>query len=105
MQVGWARGIGRLHRSLEPRLLVGLTLVALALAGSMSFWRASRVTVPVLVATHELVAGDVVKRDDIEVTEAQLRGRLAALAIAPTAVADVVGQTATESIHAGSLII
>lgn len=89
----------------DLRLLVGLALVAVAFAGSLSLWGRMRVTEPVLVAAREIPSGHVLTDADLAVAQARLEGSLATLAIDESARTSVTGMTATEPIHAGALIV
>lgn len=90
---------------IDLRLLVGLLLVAIALAGGVALVGQLRETAPVVVAARTLPQGHVITRDDLTISEARLEGPLAGLAIGGAEVATLVGQTAGQTIHAGALVV
>lgn len=89
----------------DVRLLVGLALMAAAVAGGLSLWSQMRVTEPVVVAARTIPAGHVLTAGDLTVTQARLEGPLATLAIGEAELGSIVGQTATAPIHAGALVV
>lgn len=90
---------------IDLRLLVGLLLVAIALAGGVALVAQLRETAPVVVAARTLPPGHVITRDDLTVSEARLEGPLAGLAVGVADIGTVVGQTAGQTIHAGALVV
>ncbi|MGE3856846.1 MAG: SAF domain-containing protein, partial [Dehalococcoidia bacterium] len=64
---------------IDLRLLVGLLLVAIALAGGVALVAQLRETAPVVVAARTLPQGHVITRDDLTLSEARLEGPLAGL--------------------------
>lgn len=89
----------------DLRLVGGLLLVGIAVVGGLTLWRQAQVTVPVVVALPEIPAGHVLEAADLGLTQARLEGPLAALALGETELAAAVGRTATNSIHAGALVV
>lgn len=89
----------------DARLLAGLVLVAVAVAGGLTLWRQAQVTVPVVVAVREIPAGQVIQRDDLGLSQAKLEGPLSSLSFGETELGAIVGRTATETIHAGALVL
>ena len=49
----------------DVRLLAGLALVAVSVAGSLSLWSAARTTAPVVVAARDIGSGAVIERSDV----------------------------------------
>jgi Flp pilus assembly protein CpaB len=90
---------------IDARLLVGLLLVATALAGGVMFAGQLRITEPVVVAARTIPAGAVISASDLRVSEARLEGELGTLAIAETELGSIVGRTAAQTIHAGTLVL
>lgn len=88
----------------DVRMVLGLALVAVALAGGLTYAQSMRQTSPVLVAAQPIPPGHVIGRDDVQVTQARLEGPLATMAIGERDIAAVIGQTASGAIHAGALI-
>jgi len=86
-------------------LLVGLLLVAVALAGGVALVAQLRETAPVIVAARTLPAGHVITREDVTLSEARLEGPLAGLAVGAADIGTVVGRTAGQTIHAGALVV
>lgn len=89
----------------DVRLLVGFGLVAIALAGGLTLADQLRVTEPVVVAARTIAAGQVVTRENLGVGEARLEGSLSSLAIGEAELGSIVGQTASQTIHAGTLVV
>lgn len=89
----------------DLRLMAGLLLVAVAVAGGLAFWRAAQVTEPVIVAAKEIPAGHVIEQGDLALTDARLEGSLAALAFGEEDLSAIVGRTASGPIHAGELVV
>lgn len=89
----------------DVRLLAGLALVAVSVAGGLSLWSAAQTTVPVVVAARDIGAGSVIEEGDVALAEARLEGRLAALALPGAELDAAVGRTATGPLHAGELVV
>jgi Flp pilus assembly protein CpaB len=98
-----ARGIALPH--VDVRLLLGVALVAAAVAGGLAFSSAARQTTPLLVASREIAPGQTITVDDLTVTEARLAGALATLTIPESGKQVAVGRIAAEPIHAGALVM
>lgn len=90
---------------MDLRLLAGLLLVAVAVAGGLAFWNAARVTEPVVVAARDIPAGHVIERSDLALAEARLEGPLASLAFGEADLSTIVGGTAAGAIHDGELVV
>lgn len=90
---------------LDARLVIGLVLVAVALAGGLTFANELRITKPVVVAARTIPAGQEITAADLAISEARLEGDLGGLAIGEAELASIVGQTAAQTIHAGGLIV
>lgn len=89
----------------DLRLLVGLLLVVVALAGGVMLANQLRITEPVVVATRTIPAGHVITAADLGVSEARLEGDLGALAVGEAELQGIVGRTAGQTIHAGALVL
>ncbi len=89
----------------DLRLVAGLLLVAIAVAGGLALWRQLQVTVPVVAAARDVPPGHVIAREDLLLTQARLEGPLAALVIGTAELDALVGRTATERLHSGALVI
>ncbi len=89
----------------DVRLLAGLALVAVSVAGGLSLWSAARTTVPVVVAARDIGSGAVIEEGDLTLAEARLEGPLAALALPGAELGSALGRTATGAIHAGELVV
>lgn len=90
---------------IDPRLLVGMLVVVVALVGGVSVINGFRVTEPVVVAARTLPLGHVITRDDLTTSDARLEGALGALAVEEAEITTLVGQTTSQTIHAGALVI
>lgn len=82
-------------------LLAGVLLVLGSAVGGMVLFRASDQRHEVLVAGHELAAGEVVDRDDFRIRRVAAEGLEI---VGPDAVDGIVGQRAIGPIPAGALI-
>ena len=89
---------------LETRLVAGGMLFVVVFTGNLVFWRAGRITEPVLVAAREIAAGERIEADDLAVVEARLEGTTAALAVPAPAIGEVLGRMSREPIRAGELL-
>ena len=89
----------------DMRLLAGLALVAVSVAGGLGLWNAARTTTAVVVAARDIGSGAVIAPDDVTLAQARLEGPLAALALPEAELAAAVGRTATGAIHAGELVV
>lgn len=67
---------GRLRRPTwrDPRLLVGILLICVAVVGVALALRAADRTTPYYVASHALVPGDVLEEGDLRVVDARMDG-------------------------------
>ncbi|MEZ4503132.1 MAG: RcpC/CpaB family pilus assembly protein [Dehalococcoidia bacterium] len=90
---------------MDVRLLAGLLLVAVAVAGGITLWRQAQITAPVVVAVRDIPAGQVIESGDLGLADARLEGPLASLAFGEAELASIVGRTATAPIHAGALVL
>ena len=100
-----ARGRAVTLPRLDVRLLAGLALVAVSVAGGLSLWSAARTTTQVVVAARDIGPGAVISEDDVTLAEARLQGRLAGLALPGAELGSAVGRTATGAIWAGELVV
>lgn len=89
----------------DLRFLIGIGLVAAAVAGGLTLADSLRVTAPYVVAARTIPAGHVIQVSDLAVGEARLEGNLGALAVAGSDRASIVGQTAARPIHEGALVL
>lgn len=89
---------------LDARMLVGLLLVAVSVAASLTLWGASRDTVPVVVAVRDLPAGHALQRDDLDVAQVRLPSSQAALAVVGADIDGIVGRTLGAPMYAGELL-
>lgn len=85
----------------DARLLLGIVLVVVSIAGVWFVVTAARQTEPVLAAERTIVPGDVVSADDLRVVDVAL-GALSESYLDPDALAD--GVVATRTIQAGELV-
>ena len=60
-----AGGVVRPARHVDLRLVLGLLLVLLTLAGGLAFWQTLGQTTPVLVYARDVPAGAVIQPDDL----------------------------------------
>ncbi len=85
----------------DIRFLLGILLIVASIAGVWFVVSAARQTAPVFAATHTIVPGEKVSRDDLEVVDVAL-GTLGDAYFAPDALVD--GLVATRTITAGELV-
>lgn len=89
----------------DRRMLAGLLLVVLSLAGGLLLWRGATETTPILVAARDIAPGHVIERDDLRISEARLDGSLASMALTENELDAAVGRTASTTIHAGEMLV
>lgn len=88
----------------DRRMLAGVLLVVVSLAGGMLLWRSATDTTPILVAARDIPPGHVIQRDDLTIGEARLDGSLASLALTEADLEAAVGRTTNTTIHAGEMV-
>lgn len=89
----------------DRRMLAGVLLVVVSLAGGLLLWRSATDTTPILVAAREIPPGHVIQRDDLRLGEARLDGSLASMALTDVDLDEAVGRTANTTIHAGEMVV
>ena len=90
---------------IERRMLAGVVLVGLSIAGGLILWQNTTETTLVLVAATDIEPGHVIQAGDLRLAEVRLDGGLSGLALSDTELGTVVGQTAGTKIHAGEMVI
>ncbi len=99
------RTVAALPFRVERRMLAGILLVGLSVAGGLSLWRGATGTTTVLVAAADIQPGQVIQRDDLRLAEARLDGSLASLALTDGDLAAAIGRTAGNTVHAGEMLV
>ena len=89
----------------DRRMLAGVLLVAVSLAGGLLLWRSATDTTPILVAARDIPPGHVIQRDDLRIGEARLGGSLASMALREADLEAAVGRTTSTTIHAGEMVV
>ncbi|MGE3073911.1 MAG: RcpC/CpaB family pilus assembly protein [Dehalococcoidia bacterium] len=89
----------------DRRMLAGVLLVVVSLAGGLLLWRSATGTTPILVAARDIPPGHVLQRDDLRIGEARLDGGLASMALTETDLEAAVGRTTSTTIHAGEMVV
>ena len=89
----------------DRRMLAGVLLVVVSLAGGLLLWRSATDTRPILVAAMDIPPGHVIQRDDLTMGEARLDGSLASLALTEADLEAAVGRTTSTTIHAGEMVV
>jgi Flp pilus assembly protein CpaB len=90
---------------IDGRMLLGVALVAVSIAGGLLLWGSASETVPVLVADRDLPQGHVITRDDLAIEELHTEGALSSLVIPDGELGTLVGQTLGTRVHAGEPLI
>ena len=101
---GQIRSIRR-PRRLDPRALVGLLLLLVAIAGSIAFWSASSETRAVLVATRDLPAGATLRATDLAVAHVRVDDAIYQAAVPAERLTDLIGRQLAEPAHTQQLLI
>ena len=89
----------------DRRMLAGVLLVVVSLAGGLLLWRSATGTTPILVAARDIPPGHVIQREDLQVGEARLDGSLASMALTEADLDAAVGRTTSSTIHAGEMVV
>ncbi|MCK6565607.1 MAG: RcpC/CpaB family pilus assembly protein [Dehalococcoidia bacterium] len=89
----------------DRRMLAGVLLVVVSLAGGLLLWRSATDTTPILVAARDIPPGHVIQRDDLRIGEARLDGSLASMALTEADLETAVGRTTSTTIHAGEMMV
>lgn len=90
---------------LDGRMLLGVALVAVSVAGGLVFWSSTTDSVPVLIASRDIPAGHVVRAEDLAVARVRLEGRLSSLAVREAERDRITGRAAGTAIHAGEMVV
>src|SRR5262249_46181020 len=98
-----ARALRRPRRA-DPRALVGVFLTLAALAGSVAFWGGARDARPVVIATHDLPAGAVVRSTDLSIAYVRMDESLYAAALPSDMLGSLVGRQLGEPVHAQQVL-
>lgn len=89
----------------DRRMLAGVLLVVVSLAGGLLLWRSATDTTPILVAARDIPPGHVLQRDDLRIGEARLDGSLASMALTDADLEAAVGRSTSTTIHAGEMVV
>lgn len=100
---GWANA--GLPFQMDRRMVVGIALVGISLAGGLTLWRGAKDSTMVVVAARDIPPGHVIQREDLALSDARLSGALDSLALEGTELETAVGRTASTAIHAGELLV
>lgn len=105
MRIRWT-GLDRAKSApvFDGRTVVGVVLVAIALAGGLVLARASRATVPVLAAARDLRPNAPVSPTDFDVVEVRAPERQADLLIRSDLVGTITDVVAARTIRQGELL-
>jgi len=89
----------------DRRMLAGVLLVVVSLAGGLLLWRSATDTTPILVATRDIRPGHAIQRDDLRIGGVRLDGGLASMALTEADLEAAVGRTTSTTIHAGEMVV
>lgn len=99
----WTRlaGAGRI----DGRMLLGIALVAVSIAGGLLLWGSAGDTVSVVVADRAMQPGHVITSDDLTIADLRTDGALSSLVIPEAQRDTLIGQTVGTRVHAGEPVI
>lgn len=100
-----ARAIRRQRLRADPRILLGILLIVLAIVGGLAWAGSVNQGRGVIVATRELTVGAIIGPDDLAVTSARLDDRVYAAAIPAIDIAALIGRPVAEPIHAHQQLV
>lgn len=94
----------RQPRRIDFRAIGGLVIMAVTIAGSLSFWGATNDSRGLVLAAHDLPAGAVLQRDDLAIASVRLDDTIYRAAVPAGGIADVVGKRLATPVYAGEVI-
>lgn len=100
-----ARAVKRHRLRADPRILLGLLLIALAIAGGLTWAGAVNQGRGVVIATRDLPVGTVIGPGDLAVTTTRLDDRVYAAAIPAAEATALIGRPVVEPIHANQQLV
>lgn len=100
-----ARAIRRQRLRVDPRIMLGILLIALAVAGGLTWAGSVNQGRGVVVATRDLPVGAIIGPGDLAVTNSRLNDRVYAAAIPADRVDALIGRQVAEPIHANQQLI
>jgi len=94
----------RQPRRIDFRAIGGLVIMAVTLAGSLSYWGATNDSRGLVLAARDLPAGAVLQRDDLAIATVRVDDTIYRAAVPSSGVGDVVGKRLATPVYAGQVI-
>jgi Flp pilus assembly protein CpaB len=89
----------------DPRAIIGVFLTVAALAGSVAFWVTATDARPVLIATHDVPAGAILRSSDVGVAYLRMDDAVYQAALPSDALDTLVGKQLAEPIHTDQVLV
>lgn len=100
-----ARALKRHRLRADPRILLGILLIVLAIAGGLAWAGSVNQGRGVIVATRDLPVGAIISLGDLSAASARLDDRVYAAAIPASDIAALIGRPVAEPIHAHQQLV
>ncbi len=100
-----ARAIRRQRLRADPRILLGILLIVLAIAGGLAWAGSVNQGRGVIVATRDLPVGAIIGPGDLAMTSARLDDRVYMAAVPAADVTALLGRPVAEPIHAHQQLV
>lgn len=91
-------------RRVDVRVLAGLVLLLVTLAGGYLFWQSRDETQTVLVYARDVPAGAAIRSEDLATVSFVVPSALSSVVVPASARDRLVGRVAAEKLHAGGLV-
>src|SRR5690348_9211075 len=91
-------------RRVDFRAIGGLLIMAVTLAGSLSFWGVTNDSRSIVLVAHDLPAGAQLQRDDLAIASVRVDDTIYRAAVPADAVASIVGKRLAGPVYAGQVL-